>query len=305
MSIIKLNNITKIYGQNLVLNNVSMEIDEGEIYGFVGANGAGKTTIIRIINGLVRPNSGTYSLFDIDSKDKRIYECRKKIGTIVETPFFYPNLNKYENIKMQETLLGIEDPDKEIMNDILDIVGLGTADPNLPASKYSLGMKQRLGIAMALVGDKKLIILDEPLNGVDPEGIVEIRNLILKLNQERNITFLISSHILSELALIATKVGIISRGNILAEVSKEELDKETKKSIIITTTDNAKAFTILQEIITSENLDYFNEKITISGVKDQSEIIMKLASNNISLTSIEIKEGSLEDYYLKLIGGNR
>ena len=286
MSIIKLNNITKIYGQNLVLNNVSMEIDEGEIYGFVGANGAGKTTIIRIINGLVRPNSGTYSLFDIDSKDKRIYECRKKIGTIVETPFFYPNLNKYENIKMQETLLGIEDPDKEIMNDILDIVGLGTADPNLPASKYSLGMKQRLGIAMALVGDKKLIILDEPLNGVDPEGIVEIRNLILKLNQERNITFLISSHILSE-------------------VSKEELDKETKKSIIITTTDNAKAFTILQEIITSENLDYFNEKITISGVKDQSEIIMKLASNNISLTSIEIKEGSLEDYYLKLIGGNR
>ena len=182
MSVIKLNNISKIFGTQKVLKDVSIEVNEGDIYGFVGENGAGKTTIIKMITGLIRPNSGSYSLFDVEYTDPKINESRRKIGSIVENPFFYSNMGIVDNLKMQEKLLGIEDPDGKIIDDMIKLVGLEHVDRKLHASKYSLGMKQRLGIAMSLIGDKKLVILDEPLNGVDPEGIVEIRNLILTLN---------------------------------------------------------------------------------------------------------------------------
>ena len=295
-------NISKTYKSHLVLDKVSMNVRKGDIYGFVGENGAGKTTIIRVVTGLIFANSGTFKLFGVSEKDPRIYEIKKKMNAIVESPSIYLNMTAVDNLKMQQRMLGLQIDENKI-NEILKYVGLGDVDRRKKSENFSLGMRQRLGIAMCLINEPKFLILDEPLNGLDPEGIVNMRNLILKLNQEKGITFLISSHILTELSLVATRYGIISHGKLVKEVTKEELDVVEKKETFIKTTDNEKAYELLKQQIAPELLDYKDDTIIISGEIDINELVKKFLEVQVAILDIKTKQASIEDFYLSVIGG--
>ena len=296
--------ISKFYKGQRVLNNVSMHIKKGDVYGFVGENGAGKTTIIRIISGLTYPESGSYKLFGVNSDDKEILEARKRTSAIVEAPSIYLNMSAYENLKMQMRMLGLP-IDMARIDDLIKTVGLEGVSVKKKAVNFSLGMRQRLGIAMCLVSNPEFLILDEPLNGLDPEGIANMRNLILKLNQEKNITFLISSHILTELSLVATRYGIISRGELVKEISKEELEAVEKKETSIKTTNNERAYEILKAELSPEVLDYVNDTIVITGEVNITELVNKFMAESIAIVDIKTKQASIEDYYLSIIGGVR
>ncbi len=295
-------NITKTYGFHKVLDGVSMSVKKGDIYGFVGENGAGKTTIIRVVTGLIFANSGSYKLFGVSEKDEKIYEIRKKMNAIVEAPSIYLNMTAVDNLKMQQRMLGLTIDENKIF-EILKYVGLEDVDVKKKSVNFSLGMRQRLGIAMCLINEPKFLILDEPLNGLDPEGIVNMRNLILKLNQEKGITFLISSHILTELSLVATRYGIISKGKLVKEITKEELDVVEKKETLIKTTDNEKAYELLKEDISPELLDYKDDTIIISGEIDINELVKKFLEVKVAILDIKTKQASIEDFYLSVIGG--
>lgn len=296
--------ISKFYKGQRVLNNVSMHIKKGDVYGFVGENGAGKTTIIRIISGLTYPESGSYKLFGVNLDDNEILEARKRTSAIVEAPSIYLNMSAYENLKMQMRMLGLP-IDMARIDDLIKTVGLEGVSVKKKAVNFSLGMRQRLGIAMCLVSNPEFLILDEPLNGLDPEGIANMRNLILKLNQEKNITFLISSHILTELSLVATRYGIISRGELVKEISKEELEAVEKKETSIKTTNNERAYEILKAELSPEVLDYVNDTIIITGEVNITELVNKFMAESIAIVDIKTKQASIEDYYLSIIGGVR
>lgn len=302
--IVQTNGISKQYKSQLALNNVNMNIARGDIYGFVGENGSGKTTIIRVLTGIIFASQGTFKLFGVDNTSKDIYKARSKVGAIVETPSIYKNMSAYDNLRMQCSILGIKNY-KEKIEETLDIIGLGyLRDSKKTAGHFSLGMRQRLGIGMALLGDVEFLILDEPMNGLDPAGIVEIRELILKLNKEKNITFLISSHILTELQLVATKYGIISKGKIIKEISAEELVFESRKSLVIETEDVQKAYDCLIVDYYSKDIKVDGNKITITDYVNLNELLLKLSSYNINITKINTFNTTIEDYYLSFIGGD-
>jgi ABC-2 type transport system ATP-binding protein len=221
--VLQTKSLTKQYKSFQALSGLSMHVPKGAIYGFVGKNGAGKTTLIRLICGLQEPTSGDYSLYGIDSRDKAITKSRRRMGAVVETPSIYLDMTAEENLKQQYLILGL--PSYEGIPELLKLVGLNNTGRK-KAKHFSLGMKQRLGIAVALCGDPDFLVLDEPVNGLDPQGIVEIRELILKLNRERQITVLISSHILDELSKLATHYGIIDGGHMV----KENPQKNWKQS---------------------------------------------------------------------------
>ena len=215
-------NLSKRYKNQWALKNVNMHVEKGDIYGFVGENGSGKTTIIRLVTGLISATEGYVKLFGVKNDDPAILSQRKKIGAIVESPSIYTNMSAADNLRLQCSILGIKtNVEEKVKNVLLEVGLIEQYESKKSASNFSLGMRQRLGIGMALLGEPEFIILDEPMNGLDPAGIVEIRELILKLNREKQITFLISSHILSELALVATKYGIISKGKLVKEITTE------------------------------------------------------------------------------------
>lgn len=221
--VLETNTLSKEYGGTGALDGLSMHVPKGAIYGFVGNNGAGKTTLIRLICGLQTPTSGTYSIYGVKNTEKNITDSRRRMGAVVETPSIYLDMTAEENLKAQYRILGIRSFDS--ISELLKLVGLdGTGKKK--AKNFSLGMRQRLGIAVALAGDPDFIVLDEPINGLDPQGIIEIRELILKLNREKQITVLISSHILDELSKLATHYGFIDGGHIVKEISAEEIEKE-------------------------------------------------------------------------------
>ena len=296
-------NIVKVYRGHKVLDNVSMHIKKGDIYGFVGENGAGKTTIIRVVTGLIFANSGSFTLFGVSSKSPEILKARTRTSAIVEAPSIYLNLSAFENLKMQMIMLGLP-VDENRIKEILNIVGLADVNTKKQSVNYSLGMRQRLGIAMCLVNNPEFMILDEPLNGLDPEGIVSMRNLILKLNKEHNITFLISSHILTELALVATKYGIISKGKLIKEITKEELDESNQTRTIIETSDNSKAYSIIKDLI-SNKMSMDSNSIVVYGDVEMNEILKALMTESISINNIKKIEASIEDFYISTIGGAR
>lgn len=299
--VIKTNNLVKKYGENIVLDNISITVNQGEIYGLVGDNGAGKTTLFRILSGQSNISDGSFELLG-ESSEKNIMKVRKRIGTIIENPSFYPKMTIEENLEYYRLQRGI--PGKKNIDKILKEVGLLEVKKK-KFNNISLGMKQRLGLALALLGEPELLILDEPINGLDPSGIIEIRNLLLKLNREKNITIIISSHILSELYNIATCYGFLSKGKLVEEISLKQLNERCRSYLEINVT-NPKKFSVLLE----EKLGYKNYKIMPDGLihlfeKDLiNEEISRLAvENGIGLKSINEKSANLENYYLSLIGG--
>jgi len=297
--IIVTNNLCKKYGKFQALDNVSITIKKGGIYGLIGKNGAGKTTLLRVISGLQNPTSGKYSLFGVDYKDKSITKQRRKIGAIIEKPSIYLDMSATENLKQQCLILGI--PNFDDIQKNIKLVGLENTGKK-PAKNFSLGMKQRLGIAIALAGNPDFIILDEPINGLDPQGIIEIRELILKLNKEFGITFLISSHILDELSKVATDFYFINNGKVIKEINSKELLTICKKITQIEV-DNIQ---IASTILTTENINFdviSDTQIDIYSNIVLSELISKLSKENCTVISSTIKNESLESYFLNLIGG--
>lgn len=294
-SMLKTTNIVKKYGNRTVLKNINMNINKGDIYGFIGKNGAGKTTFMRVVLSLTTKDSGDVIYYD----NKSINDIGLKVGSLIESPGLYKNASAYENMKKFSILYGA---DESKINEILNMVGLGNTGKR-KAKDFSLGMRQRLGIAIALLGDPKLLILDEPINGLDPEGIKEIRDVIVKLNKEKNITFLISSHLLDELSKIVTKYGIINNGELIEEISAKELNEKCKNRLIIEVDDTEQALTKLVNIIPKEDIKVNNNSIEInSHIKESANINKLLVESGIMVNAIYPNLDSLEEYFMKRIG---
>lgn len=300
--ILKTHNLCKKYKTTLALDNVSMNIKKGDIYGFVGRNGAGKTTLIRLVTGLAYKTGGEFELFDVsDSKDLK--DARRRTAAIVESPSIYLNMNAYHNLIMQCKVLGIVD-EKQVI-ETLELVGLPTSkDDKKVARNYSLGMRQRLGIAVSLIGNPDFLILDEPTNGLDPQGIIEIRELLIKLNREHNITILISSHILGELSKLATCYGFINNGKLIKEISATELMESCRKSIKLVVSSTANLATVLETVLKITNFKILNDKeVTIYDDVEVSVLVSTLINNGISVVNIFNQNEDLEGYFINLVGG--
>ncbi len=299
--VLKTDALCKNYRHFKALNNLSMSVPKGAIYGFVGKNGAGKTTLIRLICGLQDASSGSYTLYGVKNTDKNIAKARRRMGAVVETPSIYLDMTAEENLKMQYRILGL--PDFSGINEILKLVGLENTGRK-KAKHFSLGMRQRLGIAVALAGDPDFLVLDEPVNGLDPQGIIEIRELILKLNRERQITVLISSHILDELSRLATHYGFIDSGRIIKEISAQELEAACRKCMRVEVSNTAQLATVLDKIhveykIVSASAADIYAKVNIA------QLAKTLSAVGCDLISASERDESLESYYVNLIGGGK
>lgn len=297
--LLQTNRLTKQYKNQKAVNEVSMHIEKGSIYGFIGRNGAGKTTFLKMISGLAEPTDGEIELFGF--KGNEVKQVFDRIGVLIEAPGLYMNMTAFDNLKLKAICMGIYR--KAYIEEIMDIVGLGHVG-NKKVKNFSLGMKQRLGIGMALVGEPDLLLLDEPINGLDPQGIVDVRETILKLNKERNITVLISSHILEELSKLATHYGIINEGRLIEELTKDELSEKCSERIEVVLEEPEKACTILDSI-NIHNYKVVNHKtIHIYEKLDEvANINMKLSINKIKVSSIGVTSENLENYFMELTGG--
>ena len=291
--------LSKRYKNFKALDALTMHVPKGAIYGFVGRNGAGKTTLIRVICGLQAPTSGEYALYGVDSREKSIARSRRRMGAVVETPSIYLDMTAQDNLKEQYRVLGL--PSFEGIPELLKLVGLEDTGKK-KARNFSLGMKQRLGIAVALAGDPDFLVLDEPVNGLDPQGIIDIRELILKLNRERQITVLISSHILDELSRLATHYGFIDSGRMLKEISAEELEAACRKCMRLTVTD-AKALVRVLDGMGAEYKVLSDTQADVYARLNVSQLTLALAKENCEVLSIEERDESLESYYVNLVGG--
>lgn len=289
----------KKYKNFRALNGLSMHVPKGAIYGFVGKNGAGKTTLIRLICGLQEPTDGAYTLYGVRNDHKNINKARRRMGAVVETPSLYLDLTAHENLRQQYRVLGM--PSEDGISELLRLVGLGDTRKK-KAKDFSLGMRQRLGIAVALAGNPDFLVLDEPINGLDPQGIIEMRELILKLNQEEGITVLISSHILDELSRLATWYGFIDSGRMIKEVSAKELESACSKCVTMEVTDTK----ALSRVLDDMNIEYkilSDVKANVFGKVKVSKITMALSKDNCEVISIKEHDESLESYFIGLVGG--
>lgn len=298
--IITARKLTKKYNHTIALNQADITVKQGEIYGLVGNNGAGKTTFLKMLTGQIQPTDGYLSMLDASSETE-LNRVRRKTGAIIESPSFYPKLSVEKNLEYYRIQRGI--PGKQSVEKVLTEVGLLEAKKKKFAD-LSMGMKQRLGLALALMGEPELLILDEPINGLDPSGIIEIRNLLLKLNREKNITILISSHILLELENIATCYGFLDRGVILEQISAEELRGKCTDYLVLQVTDVPKYTSLLESKLNCNSFKVLPEnQIHIMEAVDNPEDYSALAiTNGIGLLSMETKRVSLENYYMNLIG---
>lgn len=299
--ILKTYNITKKYGNQIAVNNVNMTIKKGEIYGFIGQNGAGKTTLIRLITGLIHKTNGDIELLGASSENE-LNKARTMIGSLIETPSFYNNMTARENLEVSRRIRNI--PGNKCVDEVLELVGLKNIEKK-KVKNFSLGMKQRLGIANAIMGNPRLLILDEPINGLDPMGIVEIRELLKKINKEKDMTILISSHILSELSELATTYGIISNGKLIEEITSQELKEKCRKYIDLKVDDTSRAVTILERKLGINDYQVLaNKKIKVfSNLDNVGEVNSILSNSGIIVESIGVKGENLEEYFMNVIGG--
>ena len=297
--IIRTINLSKNLKNKEVLNNVNMNIKKGEIYGFLGPNGAGKTTVMKLMMNLLKPTAGEVEIFGGKLTNKS-YDVLKRIGSIIEYPVFYEKLTGRENLDLHCEYMGYYD--KTFIDKSLNLVGLKDIEKKV-VKDYSLGMKQRLGIARAILTKPEILILDEPINGLDPVGIKEIRNLLKMLNKEYGITILISSHILSEIEQIADTIGVINKGILIEEVSMESIREENTEYVEIVTKDYKKAAFILENNLKISNFKIIdNGLIRVYDLKvSQSNISKTLILNDIEIEAINKKNSSLEDHFLKLL----
>lgn len=291
----------KQYGDFQALKGLSMHIPKGAIYGIVGKNGAGKTTLIRLLAGLQRPSSGEYMLYGVSHTSKEIAKVRRRMGAVVEAPSVYQDMTAADNLKQQYRILGL--PSFEGITELLALVGLSDTGKK-KVKNFSLGMRQRLGIAIALAGDPDFLVLDEPANGLDPQGIVEIRELILKLNRERQITVLLSSHILDELSRLATHYGFIDKGRMVKEISAEELEAACRKCTRVEVTDT-KALSRVLETMGMEYEIRSDREADIFAKVNVTKLVFALRAEGCDLLDITKREESLESYYINLVGGGR
>lgn len=293
--------LSKRYKQFKALDGFTMNVPKGAIYGFVGKNGAGKTTLIRVICGLQDPDEGEYYLYGQGNGNPRLFAVRRRMGAVVETPSIYMDMTAENNLKEQYRVLGM--PSFTGIPELLKLVGLADTGKK-KAKHFSLGMRQRLGIAVALAGDPDFLVLDEPANGLDPQGIIEMRELILKLNREQGITVLISSHILDELSRFATHYGFIDSGRMVKEISAEELEAASRKCVRLEVTDTK----ALSRVLDGMNVEY--EILSETGANvfarpNVSELAMALEKENCQIVSMRERDESLESYYVSLVGGGK
>ena len=296
--ILQTQKLCKKYGKFKALNDLTINVPKGSIYGMVGRNGAGKTTLIRVITGLNNPTSGEFSLFGVKNNDGKLLETRRKMGAVVETPSLHPEMSAKDNLIQQTKALGISD---EKLDDILKLVGLANTGKK-KAKNFSLGMRQRLGIAFSLVGDPEFLVLDEPINGLDPQGIIEVREMIMRLNQEKGITILISSHILDELSRLATHYGFIEHGHVIKEMSAEELDKACRTSLHVNVNDT----NILVDVLNGMGAEYrlySPNEADIFTPMQVTPLVLALNEKNCFVNTMSERHESLESYFMGLVGG--
>lgn len=299
--VLKTYNITKKYGEQLAVDNVNMTIKKGDIYGFIGQNGAGKTTLIRLITGLIHKSGGEIELLGANEENE-LNKARTMVGSLIESPSLYTNMTARENLEVSRLVRNI--PGKKCIDEVLELVGLKDVEKK-KVKNFSLGMRQRLGIANALMGNPKLLILDEPINGLDPMGIVEIRELLKKINKEKDMTILISSHILSELSELATTYGIISNGKLIEEITAKQLSEKCRQYIDLKVDDTARAVILLErelgisdyEVLEDSNINVF------SNLDNVGEVNSLLSRSGIIVESISVKGENLEEYFMNKVGG--
>ena len=299
--ILETRDLTKVYGQKEAARDVNLHIREGQIYGLIGRNGAGKTTVMRMISGLSRPTRGSYFLFGKTGMEMQ--KMLRNVGVLIEQPGLYPKLSAYENLKIKCIGMGIRP--KGYVENLLKTVGLENTDARKGAGSYSLGMRQRLGIALALVGDPKMIVLDEPINGLDPQGIAEVREMLTRLRQEKGITIMVSSHILDELSKVADAYGVIHEGTLLDEFTAEQLHERCGQSLVLRTDDAAATLRILENMGLTGAVSQPDGSLQLSRGMDRTrEIARAVVGAGIGLEEIYLRTMTLEDYYLGMTGGN-
>ncbi|MFO1446130.1 ATP-binding cassette domain-containing protein [Bacillus sp. Bva_UNVM-123] len=301
--VLKTNQLTKSYKKVKSVNNVSITLDVGKIYGLVGRNGAGKSTLMKLISGLSYPTSGAIELFG-QQGDKALQAERKRVGSMIETPSINLNLTASENMKMHRILRGI--PNKEVENELLELVGLKDTGKK-KAKNFSLGMKQRLGIAIALLNNPEFLILDEPINGLDPLGVIDVRNLLKKLCEEKQITILISSHNLPELYHVATNYIFIGDGKIKETLTREELDERCSQSILISCDQPEKLVSILEMKLNTKKFKVLPDKSVklFDYLNEKEKVARAIFESGIMVTNLSNEGDTLEDYFISIVGGSR
>lgn len=298
--VLETENLCVGFGKKKVLDNLNIRVPRGEIYGLVGKNGAGKTTLIRTVCGLIKPTSGNYSLFGISNRNSMNGSVRRRLGAVAETPGFYPELSAYENMRIQYMLYGL--PSEEGINELLKTMNLDGAGKE-KVKNFSLGMKQRLGIAMALAGNPDFLILDEPANGLDPQGIVELRELLIELNSSRDITILVSSHILEELPRFATCYGFLKNGRIIKELSAEELNAQCREYMWMKVSDTKLLALALDGLGIEYSISSDTEALVYTD-KGVGVIAEALKERGCELEKVDARNETLETFYLNLMGGD-
>ena len=297
--VLETNGLSKRYRDFTALNGLNMHISKGSIYGFVGRNGAGKTTLIRLICGLQEPTGGSFTLYGVKNTDAKIERARRRMGAVVESPAVYPDMTAEENLCQQYLVLGM--PSADGIAELLHLVGLdGTGKKKV--KNFSLGMRQRLGIAVALAGNPDFLVLDEPVNGLDPQGIIEMRELILKLNREHGITVLISSHILDELSRLATHYGFIDGGHMVKEMSAEELEMRCRKCTRVEAT-SSKVLARVLDRLGAEYRVVDDAKVDVFADVQVTKLAVEALKENCVVYSMKERDESLESFYMNLIGG--
>ena len=301
-TILQTNGLTKKYGKKTVVDHVSVHIRRGDIYGLIGKNGAGKTTFMRMVLGFVIPNEGTVELFGGEPQRT----SGQKIGSLIEAPAFYAGCTALENLKYFSVLSGRgknqEIPEKRL-HELIEMVGLGDAGKK-KVGNYSLGMKQRLGLAIAMIGNPEFLVLDEPVNGLDPAGIRDVRDTIRRLNEESGVTILISSHLLDELAKVATKYGILNEGRLVEEITTGELEERCRHNMTMVVSDPVRAREILLQMIPREEIQIEQQKITVfSHTEESARFNRRLVEGGVDVFELTTHTRGVEDFFIERIGG--
>lgn len=299
--ILRTNKLTKKYNNDFALENVNVSIKKGQIYGFIGQNGAGKSTMLRLVTGLSFPTSGSIELFG-NNNPNELTDAQKRMGAIIENPALFPNMSAYENLEVHRLQKGI--PGKECIFKTLELVGLKDTGKK-KAKNFSLGMRQRLGLGIALLSDPEFLILDEPTNGLDPMGIVGLRKLIKKLNREKGLTVLISSHILSELHQLATSFGIIHKGKLLEELTAKELDEKCRQHLRIKVDQPSKGAIVLEDTLSTTDFEVMPDGTMklYNYLDDVRNVSRALTNSDLVIEHLSQNGDSLENYFSKLVGG--